>query len=147
MTTFSVAAPTPALAGRQRADYVVRALTSTRWMVCTLGLAIAAMAYFLLPNEVGRSIYNPMGAGAAVALVTGAGRVASRRTWRSLGTSVFSYAVADTLSSLAPLSDSGAPTTFGTVAAVLYLVSYLVLAVGLAGLCCSIQSSMRSHHS
>ena len=140
MTTFSVAAPSPALAGWQRANHVVKAVTSTRWMVCALGLAAAAMAYFLLPNEVGRSIFNPMGAGAAVALVTGAGRIASRRTWRSLGTSVLSYAVADTLSSLAPLSNTGTPTTFGTVAAVLYLISYLVLALGLAGVLGSLRS-------
>lgn len=110
-------------------------------MACGFGLAAAAIAYFLLPSEIGRSIYNPMGAGAAVALISGAGRIASRRTWSSLGTAVLSYALADTLGSALPMSQSGVPTAMGIATGALYLVSYLVLAGGLARVLTSARSS------
>ena len=138
MTAFSVAARSPAqVAGSHHQNRVVAALTSTRWMACGFGLAAAAIAYFLLPAELGRSIYNPMGAGAAVALLTGAGRVASARAWRLLATAVLSHAAADALGSAVPVADHGA---LGVAAGVIYLFSYLVLAVGLARMLTALRS-------
>jgi hypothetical protein len=111
-------------------------------MGSALTVAALAIAYFVLPQELTRSVYNPMGAGAIVAFITGMGRVGNRRIWRLLGTGVVSYAAADLLGTAGPMAAGDAsPQT--AIAGVLYLGAYALIAIGLTAIFCSIRRSRR----
>jgi hypothetical protein len=111
-------------------------------MACALTMAAIAIAYFVLPQELTRSVYNPMGAGAVVAFFTGIGRVGSRRIWRLLGSAVISYAVADMIGTASPLA-AGDPSAQSALVGMLYLAAYASLATGLTAIFGSLRNARR----
>jgi hypothetical protein len=130
LTTYQALADASAIHASEPRSRFARAFTSTRWMTCALALAALAVAYFALPQEITRSVYNPMGASAVVAFFTGAGRVGNRRIWRLLGSGVTLYAVADMLGSVGSVADTAMQTTAG----VLFIGAYTLLAIGLTAI-------------
>ncbi|MGH2806835.1 MAG: hypothetical protein ACRDKT_06140 [Actinomycetota bacterium] len=132
MTTYQALADAIALHSTPRSRFAT-AFTSTRWMACALAMAALAVAYVALPQDITRSVYNPMGASALVAFFTGIGRVGSARVWRLLGAGVLSYALADVLGAAGPLG-AGDASALTTMAGVLYVAAYGLLAVGLTAI-------------
>jgi hypothetical protein len=141
VTTYQAISEAPSIHLGAPRSALARAFTSTRWMGSALALAAIAIAYFVLPQELTRSVYNPMGAGAVVAFFTGIGRVGNRQIWRLLGTGVISYAVADLLGTASPLA--GGPSLQTAIAGALYLGAYALIATGLTAIFCSIRRSRR----
>ena len=136
VTTYQAVSEAVSLHASASRGRFARAFTSSRWMGCALATAALAIAYFVVPQELTRSVYNPMGASALVAFFTGIGRVGSRRIWRLLGTGVISYAVADMIGTAAPGADASIQTA---IAGALYLGAYALMAVGLTAILASIR--------
>jgi hypothetical protein len=110
-------------------------------MASALAIAAIAIAYFVLPQDLTRSVYNPMGAGAVVAFFTGMGRVGNRRIWRLLGSGIISYAAADMLGTTSPLA--GDPSMQTALVGALYLAAYASIATGLTAIFGSLRHGRR----
>ena len=105
---------------------------SVTWKSClrfSAALGVVAIVNLLVPDNVSTAVQNPMGAAAVIAFGLGFRRVRAQRAWNAVAVGVCLYALGDLAGAVLP--GAGSPTEFALITSLVYLGSYLFLAVGI----------------